>query len=117
LISNVLLGVIVGILSSGTGLGGGFLVVPFLIYLGKTAKVSVGTSILYVSVVALSSLIAHYRIGNVDFKAGIILALGGIVGAQVGPHLLNFIPETIFKRGFGGMMVAVGLLLIINSKS
>ena len=116
MISYVLLGVLVGVLSSGTGLGGGFLVVPFLIYLGKTAKISVGTSILYVFVVAISSLTAHYRMGNIDVKTGLILAAGGILGAQAGPHFLSLLPEIIFKRGFGGIMIAVGLWLVINPK-
>ena len=117
MILYIMLGVLVGALSSGTGLGGGFLVVPFLIYLGKTAKISVGTSILYVFVVAISSLIAHYRMGNVDVKTGLVLAAGGVLGAQAGPHFLSLVPEIIFKRGFGGIMIAVGLWLIINPKS
>ena len=44
----ITLGVLVGILSSGSGLGGGFLVVPFLLQLGKEAKVAVGTSFLFI---------------------------------------------------------------------
>ena len=39
----IILGVIIGVLSSGSGLGGGFLVVPFLLHLGKEVRVAVGT--------------------------------------------------------------------------
>jgi len=45
----IILGVIIGVLSSGSGLGGGFLVVPFLLHLGKEVRVAVGTSFLIYS--------------------------------------------------------------------
>ena len=117
MITNILLGIAIGVLSSGTGLGGGFLVVPFLIYLGKAAKMAVGTSFLFVLLVATSSLAAHLRLGHVDYRTGLLLAAGGILGAQVGPYLLDQIPEVVFKRIFGTMMISVGTWLILNPKS
>ena len=48
---------VVGILSSGSGLGGGFLVVPLLIYLGREAKLAVGTSFVFILMVAVSSVL------------------------------------------------------------
>ena len=117
MITKILLGILIGILSSGTGLGGGFLVVPFLIYLGKEAKIAVGTSFIYVFLVAFSALIAHIRLGNLDYRTGLFLAVGGILGAQVGPSVLNFIPDLIFKRIFGLMMISVGAWLILIPKS
>ena len=48
----IILGVIIGVLSSGSGLGGGFLVVPFLLHLGKEVRVAVGTSFLFILMVA-----------------------------------------------------------------
>ena len=81
----ILLGVLIGVLSSGSGLGGGFLVVPFLLHLGKEARVAVGTSFLFVLMVAVSSLLGHWRVGNIDWKTGAFLALGGVLGAQAGP--------------------------------
>ena len=70
MITMIALGMFIGIISSGTGLGGGFLVVPFLIYLGTETKIAVGTSFLFISLVAMSSLIAHYRLGNLDMVTG-----------------------------------------------
>ena len=116
MITNIILGITVGVLSSGSGLGGGFLVVPFLIYLGKTAKKAVGTSFLYVLLVAISSFTAHYRLGNIDYRTGLVLAAGGILGAQIGPQLLDLIPELTFKFIFGVMMITVGIWLISDSK-
>lgn len=117
MIIKVLLGFIVGLLSSSSGLGGGFLVVPFLIYLGYESKISVGTSVLFVSLVAVSSLWAHSRLGNVDLKTGLLLASGGILGAQLGPQVLANISDQNFKRGFSVLLIGTGVWLLVNSKS
>ena len=111
------LGVLIGILSSGSGLGGGFLVVPFLLQLGKEVKVAVGTSFLFVLVVAISSLVGHSRVGNVDWKAGALLALGGILGAQVGPFILEHVSDQNFKRIFSILLVGTGLWLFYQSRT
>ena len=112
-----MLGFVVGILSSGSGLGGGFLVVPFLIYMGKPAKIAVATSILFVGMVAVSSLWAHSRLGNIDIKTGLLLAAGGIFGAQLGPHILQNISDQHFKRGFAVLLVGTGIWLFMNARS
>jgi uncharacterized protein len=117
LIIKIVLGFMVGILSSGSGLGGGFLVVPFLVYLGHEAKIAVGTSVLFVVLVAVSSLWAHSRLGNVDLKTGLLLAAGGILGAQLGPQVLANISDQNFKRGFSFLLIATGIWLLVNSKS
>ena len=117
MITKIVLGFVVGILSSGSGLGGGFLVVPFLIYMGKPAKIAVATSILFVGMVAVSSLWAHSRLGNVDIKTGLILAAGGIVGAQLGPQILQKISDQNFKMGFAVILIGTGIWLLLNAKS
>ena len=48
MITLALMGLIVGILSSGSGLGGGFLLVPLLIFLGREAKLAVGTAFVFI---------------------------------------------------------------------
>ena len=80
MITLALIGITIGILSSASGLGGGFMVVPLLIFLGREAKLAVGTSFVFILIVAISSMIAHYRLGNVDLKTGLILGLGGVLG-------------------------------------
>ena len=112
-----MLGFVVGILSSGSGLGGGFLVVPFLIYMGKPAKVAVATSILFVGMVAVSSLWAHSKLGNVEIKTGLILAAGGIIGAQLGPKILMNISDQNFKMGFAFILIGTGIWLFLNAKT
>lgn len=112
-----IVGIVIGILASASGLGGGFLAVPLLIYLGKEARVSVGTSFVFVLMVAVSALISHSRLGHVDFRTGLLLAAGGIIGAQAGPYLLAQIPDQIFKRIFAGILIATAVWLIYNSRA
>ena len=112
-----LIGITVGILSSASGLGGGFMVVPLLIFLGREAKLAVGTSFVFILIVAISSIIAHYRLGNVDLKTGLILGLGGIVGAQVGPQILQHVSEQNFKRIFSVLLVLTAVWIFVDSRS
>jgi len=113
----VLLGFLVGILSSLSGLGGGFMVVPFLIYLGKKAQMAVGTSFLAVMLIAVSALIGHGRAGNVDWKTGLLLAVGGVLGAQLGPLLLEQVPEVVFKRAFALLLLGTGTWLLWSARN
>lgn len=117
MITLILVGLIVGILSSVSGLGGGFMVVPLLIFLGREAKLAVGTSFVFILVVAISSIIAHYRLGNVDIKTGLILGLGGIIGAQIGPQILQHVSEQNFKRIFAVLLVITAVWIFVDSKS
>ena len=117
MITMAVVGLMVGILSSITGLGGGFMVVPFLIYLGRDAKLAVGTSFVFILLVAISSLIAHYRLGNVDIKTGVVLAFGGILGAQIGPQVLQHISDQNFKKIFSVLMVITAVWMFVDSKN
>ena len=117
MITLAVVGLIVGILSSVIGLGGGFMVVPLLIYLGRDAKLAVGTTFVFILLVAISSLIAHYRLGNVDVKTGLVLALGGILGAQIGPQVLQHVSDQNFKKIFSLLMVITAVWMFTDSKS
>ena len=111
----VLLGMVVGILSSGSGLGGGFLVVPLMIFLGHEAKIAVGTSFVFILMVAMSSVLAHYRLGNIDIKTGLVMALGGMIGAQIGPHLLQHLSDQNYKRIFSALLIITAIWLFASS--
>ena len=89
--------------------------VPLLIYLGREAKLAVGTSFVFILMVAVSSVLAHYRLGNVEIKTGLIMALGGIIGAQIGPHLLQHLSDQSYKRIFSALLIITAVWLFAST--
>jgi hypothetical protein len=109
-----LLGIVVGIAASFTGLGGGFVVVPLLVALGYTPQRAVGTSFAAILLVGLSSLVGHAKLAEVDWKAGLLLGLGGVVGAQVGPRLLQNVSGAAFQKLFAGVLLMLAVWMFFK---
>ncbi len=109
-----LLGILVGIGASFSGLGGGFLMVPLLLFMGYTAQKAVGTSFLAILVISISALVAHNKFANVDYRAGILLGIGGIIGAQVGARLVEHVSMDSFKKIFAAILVGLAVYLIVK---
>ena len=107
-------GILVGIGAAFAGLGGGFLVVPVLLFLGYTAQRAVGTSFLTILVISVSALFAHHRLANVDYRVGAILGVGGIAGAQIGARLVEHVSTAQFKRVFAVILVALAAYLFFK---
>ena len=110
-----LIGGAVGVLGSLFGLGGGFLMVPILLWMGMEAQRAVGTSFVVVFFIASSALFAHFQLENVQWKAGILLALGGVMGAQIGPHILERIPSPLFKKVFAVILMFIALWMFLRA--
>ncbi|MEJ2582552.1 MAG: sulfite exporter TauE/SafE family protein [Acidobacteriota bacterium] len=108
-------GVIVGIGASFTGLGGGFLIVPLLLLLGYPAQKAVGTSFLAILVISLSALTAHNKLANIDYRVGILLGAGGIVGAQFGARLLEHVSTASFKKIFAAVLIGLAGYLFLKN--
>jgi len=107
-------GVLAGLGASFTGLGGGFLVVPLLLFLGYPAQKAVGTSFMAILVISLGALVAHGRLANVDYRVGILLGLGGVLGAQIGPRLLENVSTVSFRRIFALVLVGLAAYLFFQ---
>jgi uncharacterized protein len=114
MLTMVVSGVLVGIGASFTGLGGGFLMVPILLFMGYPAQKAVGTSFLAILVISISALIAHNKFENVDYKIGFLLGVGGIIGAQVGARLVDHVSTAHFKRIFALVLVGLAVYLFIK---
>jgi uncharacterized membrane protein YfcA len=110
----VVSGIVVGIGASFTGLGGGFLMIPLLLFLGYSAQKAVGTSFLAILVISISALIAHNRLSNVDYKLGLLLGIGGIIGAQIGSRLVEHVSTANFKRIFAVILVGLATYLFVK---
>lgn len=90
-LAPLLLGVFVGILTILLGVGGGFVLVPAMLYLlGMTTQVVVGTSLFQTLFVTATATMVHATTTKaVDIVLAALLLLGSVAGAQVGARLAN----------------------------
>ena len=107
-------GIVVGIGAAFSGLGGGFLMVPLLLYLGFTVQKAVGTSFLGILVISISALLAHNKMANVDYKLGFLLGVGGVVGAQIGARLVEHVSTANFKKIFAVILVCLAAYIFFR---
>jgi hypothetical protein len=114
MILMVAFGVLVGIGASFTGLGGGFLMIPLLLFMGYEAQKAVGTSFLAIFVISISALLAHKKLANVDYTAGILLGIGGVVGAQIGARLVEHVSTANFKKIFAVVLLGLAAYLFLK---
>ena len=121
---NVLLifamGGMVGILSGIFGVGGGFLMTPLLIMAGIPPTVAAASDSNQIVGASTSGTLAHYRLGNVDFKMGILLLIGGVVGGTMGVHIIKILrhlgnADFLIKVTYVLMLGFVGFYMFVES--
>ncbi|MFT4011968.1 MAG: sulfite exporter TauE/SafE family protein [Paracoccus sp. (in: a-proteobacteria)] len=85
----LLVGACVGVLGALMGVGGGFIMVPAMIYLlGMPTKVVIGTSLFQITFLSAYTTLMHAVSSNtVDVMLALLLIIGGVVGAQIGTTL------------------------------
>ena len=110
----------VGFLSGLFGVGGGFLMTPLLIFIGVPPAVAVGTEANQIVASSVSGALAHMRRGNVDFKMGLILTVGGFAGSGVGVWLFTFLRtigqvDLLISATYVVFLGAIGGLMLIES--
>jgi uncharacterized membrane protein YfcA len=110
----------IGFLSGVFGVGGGFLMTPLLILIGIPAGVSVATSANQIVASSVSGVLAHWRRGNVDFKMGLVLVVGGFVGSSLGVALFGLLQalgqlDLIIHIGYVVMLGTIGALMLYES--
>lgn len=94
-------GGIAGILAGLFGIGGGVIMVPLqMLLLGEPIKVAIQTSLGVIVITAISACLGHALAGNVLFLVGIILGIGGLVGAQISTRYLPKLPDRIVSFCF-----------------
>ena len=102
----IFVGIFVGLLSAFMGVGGGFVMVPAMIYLfGMGTVVAIGTSLFQIVFVTLNVSILHATFNySVDLILAIFLLIGGVIGAQYGSK---------FTSKFKGEQIRILLALIV----
>jgi uncharacterized membrane protein YfcA len=105
------IGLIIGFLGAIMGIGGGFLLVPMLIYLLRVPTATViGTSMVLTFLTMVSATILHAATNHlVDAVLALILMVGGVIGAQFGAHAGARIRGEWLRLLLGLLVLAVGL--------
>ena len=105
-------GGLAGFLSGFLGVGGGAIIVPLqMIFLKEPIKVAIRTSLGVLVGTAISATIGHALRGNVLFFQGLILGLGGFVGAQISTRALPQLKTTIVHRAFRFSLVSISVYI------
>jgi uncharacterized membrane protein YfcA len=110
----VTLGLVVGFLAGLFGVGGGFLLTPLLMMIGIPPTVAAASDANQIVAATTSGTFAHWRLGNVDFKMGIILIIGGLVGGTFGVQIIKIL-RTAGNADFVIKIIYVIMLGIIGS--
>jgi hypothetical protein len=114
------LGLAVGLLSGLFGVGGGFLLTPLLIMFGIPATVAAATDSNQIVAASTSGTYAHWKIGNVDFRMGLLLLAGGFVGGLAGVQLIKVLKamgnaDFVIKITYVLMLGSVGSYMFFES--
>lgn len=115
----ILIGLAAGLLSGFFGIGGGTIIVPALtLWLGMNQKLAAGTSVAAILPTAVVGAITYALLGNVDWMAALCLAVGIVVGAQLGSYLLAKLPVTAIQWAFMIflLVVIVSLWLVVPQR-
>ena len=112
----ILIGVIVGILAALMGIGGGFIIVPAMIYLlGMPTSLVVGTSLFQIIFVAANTTILQASQNQtVDVVLATILLLGSVIGVQVGSRFTNILRGEYLRLILSSIIILVSLKLLID---
>jgi uncharacterized protein len=103
-------GVATGVLSALFGVGGGLVMVPFMvIVLNRSQHVAEGTSLLVIVPTAIVGVISHLRKGYVFFRHAGLVGAGGMVGAWAGAEIALLIEADALTKVFAVCMLVMGL--------
>jgi uncharacterized membrane protein YfcA len=110
------LGFVAGIMTVLLGVGGGFILVPAMIYsLGMAARVVVGTSLVMILAVSAWSVMIHAMTTQaVDIVLAGLLLVGGVIGAQYGAILATRLKPDLLRLALAGIILLVALRMLLG---
>jgi uncharacterized membrane protein YfcA len=112
----LILSIAVGLVTGYFGVGGGFLVIPALLWGGHLpAYQAMGTSLLVIVISSLFSLVRHISLISIDAGLVLLLGCGAGIGTFLGMKLLKWIPGYTLSKVYGSVLIVAGLLLIIQN--
>ncbi len=115
-LAPLLLGVFTGILTMLMGIGGGFVLVPAMLYiLGMSAAVVVGTSLFQILFVTMMTTMMHALTTRaVDIVLAVLLLIGSVSGAQIGAQLAQKIPAERLRFGLAAIVLLVAMRMALE---
>ena len=114
IIPPLLISYIIGILAAIMGVGGGFILVPAMIYLlGMSTQVVIGTSLMQVLFVSITSTVMHAYVNQtVDIILSGLLLVGGVLGVQMGALIVQRISGEVLRMLLGIIIISLCMFLV-----
>ena len=103
----------VGVFSGAFGVGGGILLVPFLVLVRHVPqKQAQATSLVLVAMAAAAGAVRYAVNGDVAWLPGLVILVGGLAGAWLGAHLVQRSPSAVLQVAFGVLLMIAGVRLL-----
>jgi uncharacterized membrane protein YfcA len=115
-LAPLILGLVVGILTMLMGVGGGFLLVPAMLYiLGMSGNVVVGTSLFYIMFVTIAATMTHSLTTKaVDIVLVVLLLIGSVTGAQLGTQVAGKLKPELLRAVLAALVLAIALRMFFG---
>ena len=119
-IEILLLSAIVGVLSGIFGVGGGFLMTPFLIFLGVPPAYAVANEANNILATSVSGSTTHYLKNTLDYKMGFMIVIGGTIGTSLGILTFTYFKDlgkidTVISLAYMYILAIIGTLMLVES--
>ena len=119
-IEILLLSAIVGVLSGLFGVGGGFLMTPFLIFMGVPPAYAVANEANNILATSVSGSTTHYLKNTLDYKMGFIIVIGGSIGTALGIYTFTYFKDlgkidTVISLAYMYILAIIGTLMLVES--
>ena len=116
----ILLSALVGILSGLFGVGGGFLMTPFLIFLGVPPAYAVANEANNILATSVSGSTTHYLKNTLDYKMGFMIVIGGAIGTILGIYTFTYFKgigkiDTVISLAYMYILAIIGTLMLVES--
>lgn len=110
MLKKIVIGLIAGVISGFFASGGGMIIVPALVYLmGVSEQKARATSLFVILPMVIASGIFYYQNDYIDWKVGVLCAIGGMVGGFLGAKYLKKVPELYLKSAFAIFLIYVSI--------
>ena len=114
------LSLLVGILSGLFGVGGGFLMTPFLIFMGIPPVYAVPNEVNNILATSVSGSLTHWFKNTLDYKMGFMIMCGGVIGTSLGMTTFSYFSDigkisTIISLLYMYLLAIVGTLMLIDT--